>query len=63
MTLIVRRGDILTAAEVAILFHVHTKTVGHWAEQGLLPYFRTPGGHRRYRLEDVEALLNAGRSQ
>jgi DNA-binding transcriptional MerR regulator len=27
---------------------VSPKTVARWAQQGLLPYQRTLGGHRRY---------------
>jgi DNA-binding transcriptional MerR regulator len=27
---------------------VSPKTIARWARQGLLPYQRTPGGHRRY---------------
>lgn len=46
----------LTAGEVAELFKVSTVTVGVWAEQGKLPFFRTPGGHRRFHREDVDAL-------
>lgn len=47
----------LTPAEVADLFGVTVQTVGDWADAGQLPCFRTPGGHRRFRREDVEAFL------
>jgi CheY-like chemotaxis protein len=32
-------------------------TVRLWATKGLLPSLTTPGGHRRYRTEDVDAFI------
>lgn len=49
-----------TPKQVAALFNVSTNTVYNWAEDGKLPYFLTPGGHRRFRRQDVERLLEAG---
>lgn len=48
---------MLTASEVAQLFRVSAKTVGRWGRSGALPLHRTIGGHHRYRLADVRALL------
>jgi len=39
------------------VFQVDPKTVTRWARAGLLPSFRTLGGHRRYRWVDVEPLV------
>jgi excisionase family DNA binding protein len=50
---------LLTPREVAELFGVRTTTIARWSRDGRLPAFLTPGGHRRYRLPDVRALLNA----
>lgn len=47
----------LTPADVATLFNVSTVTVAAWADAGKLPCFKTPGGQRRFRREDVERLL------
>lgn len=47
----------LTSGQVARLFNVHPTTVMDWADKGRLPFFRTPGGQRRFRPEDVEAFL------
>lgn len=49
-------NSILTTRQVAELFAVHPTTVMAWADDGRLPHFRTPGGHRRYNRADVEAL-------
>lgn len=47
----------LTAGQVANLFGVGANAVHKWAADGKLDCFRTPGGHRRFRPEDVNALL------
>lgn len=58
--------QLLTPAEVASLFRVDPKTVTRWAKAGKLTSIRTLGGHRRYREDEVRALLSgipAQRSQ
>lgn len=54
-----KRGDNdrpMTAQQVADLFSVHRATVGQWAKDGVLPFFSTPGGQRRFQRDEVEAL-------
>ena len=46
--------------EVAELFGVGVRTVGRWAEDGLIAYIKLPSGHRRYYRKDVEWLLSHG---
>lgn len=53
----VERNDYLSAGQVAVLLHVSPKTVSRWATQGLLPCLVTLGGHRRFRLADVEEIV------
>jgi len=55
--------ELLTPREVAALFHVDAKTVTRWAEAGKLHAVRTLGGHRRYRANEVYALLETGSRQ
>ena len=50
-------GGLLTPAEVARLFAVDPKTVSRWAQEGKLTCVRTLGGHRRFRADEVHALL------
>ena len=50
--------QLLAPREVAALFRVDRKTVTRWAEQGRLTTVRTLGGHRRFRADEVYALLN-----
>jgi excisionase family DNA binding protein len=51
-------GDpILTTREAAKLLGIAVSTAQLWIENGLLPAWKTPGGHRRVRWSDVSALL------
>ena len=47
---------LMTPAEVASMFRVSPKTVARWSRAGKLTALRTLGGHRRFRMEEVEAL-------
>jgi excisionase family DNA binding protein len=51
-----RRSEYLTPTEVADRLLVATVTVRLWASKGLLPSVTTLGGHRRFRVQDVEAF-------
>lgn len=54
-------GDrLMTPAEVGTLFRVDPKTVTRWAAAGRLSSIRTPGGHRRFKESEVNALLEGG---
>ena len=48
---------LLKPGEVAEMFRVHRVTVARW---GVLTDIRTPGGHRRYREDEVLACLDFG---
>lgn len=48
---------LLKPREVAELFRVTRRTVDQWHRLGRLTCVRTPGGHRRYRRAEVEALM------
>lgn len=52
------RRDYLTVSEVADLFHVSSKTVVRWANDGKLPYMATLGGHRRFPRGPIEAMVD-----
>lgn len=47
----------LTLGQASELLGVHPATLRTWADEGHIRVFRTPGGHRRFLLSDVEALL------
>jgi len=48
---------IFTTHEVSHLLHVNPRSVINWIEQNLLASYRTPGGHRRIRREDLLAFI------
>jgi excisionase family DNA binding protein len=48
---------IYTTHEVSRLLHVNPRSVINWFEQSLLQSYRTPGGHRRIRHDDLMAFL------
>ena len=39
---------------------VNQSTLRHWTARGRVPFFLTPGGHRRYREADLLALTEPG---
>lgn len=51
------RDSLLRPIDVGRLFGVEPKTVTRWEKEGLLRSVRTPGGHRRYPVDQVRALL------
>ena len=48
---------LLTTSEVADRLRVSVATVNRYAREGDLAAIQLPGGQRRYRSEDVDALL------
>ena len=48
---------ILTPRELARLCGVTTDAVRQWCNNEQIKYFSTPGGHRRFRKQDVLELL------
>jgi excisionase family DNA binding protein len=50
-------ADWLTLGQAARYLGVAQSTIRKWSDQGRLPAFYTPGGHRRYRLRDLEAFV------
>ena len=53
------RNELLTPAEVAVMFRVNPKTVTRWARAGKISAIRTLGGHRRFRRDEIERVLRA----
>jgi excisionase family DNA binding protein len=49
--------DWLTLGQAAMFLGVAQCTIRTWSEQGRVPAFYTPGGHRRYRRADLDAFL------
>nr|WP_297349069.1 response regulator [uncultured Glaciecola sp.] len=43
-----------TSKQAASLLEVTTRTIQLWSESGILQTWKTPGGHRRFNLADIE---------
>jgi excisionase family DNA binding protein len=52
-----REAEWLTLGQAARFLGVAQSTIRKWSDQGRVPTFYTPGGHRRYRRGDLEAFL------
>lgn len=48
----------MSLGEVCRALEINEATLRQWADRGRLPVYRTPGGHRRFLREDVDALLS-----
>jgi excisionase family DNA binding protein len=48
---------MLTTTDAAALAGVAASTIKRWADQGLLPFSRTAGGHRRFERQAVERMV------
>jgi excisionase family DNA binding protein len=47
-------SEWLSLGEIAEELGVHPSTIRNWADQGRIPVHRTPGGHRRFRRDEIE---------
>jgi excisionase family DNA binding protein len=51
--------DWLTLGQAAKYLGVAQSTIRKWSDQGRVPAFYTPGGHRRYRRADLDRFLDS----
>jgi excisionase family DNA binding protein len=56
------RKEVLTTFEASRYLNVAPKTVSNWIDAGHLKAYRTVGGHRRIRRQDLEAFISAQQS-
>ena len=54
--------DWLTLGQAAKYLGMAQSTIRKWSDNGRLPTFYTPGGHRRYRRSDLDHFLERGGS-
>jgi len=53
--------DWVSVNEAAAVLGVHPGTVRVWSDKGMLPVYRTQGGHRRYKRSEVQLWANTAR--
>src|SRR3954449_6606531 len=51
-------SEWLTLGQAARFLGVAQSTIRKWSDQGRVPAFYPPGGHRRYRRSDLESFLD-----
>lgn len=51
---------LLTSGQAAAFLGLSQATVLRWSRAGRIPCVRSAAGHRRFRLGDLETILNAG---
>ena len=52
------QDDWLTLGQAASYLGVAQSTMRKWTDSGRVTTFKTPGGHRRYRLSDLDEFLD-----
>lgn len=48
---------LLNVSEAATYLGVSAASLRKWSDQGLVDVYRTPGGQRRYSLDDLEGFI------
>ena len=56
-------SDFLSVKDIATRYNINTRTVYRLAKEGKLPPFFRVGMSRRWRLSDMEAFENNGKTQ
>ena len=49
----------LSTSQVARELGVSLGTIRRWSDMGSLPYYRTPGGQRRFSREQVDKFVHS----
>lgn len=57
-----KQPEWISLRDAAAILGVHPATVRNWADRGDLSSRRTPGGHRRFRREDLEQWASASQN-
>ena len=52
---------LMSVGEAAAYLGVSPASLRKWSNSGLVPTYRTPGGQRRYSVEDLDAFMRSMR--
>ena len=53
----------LALSDVSSILGMHPSTVRTWADQGILPVYRTQGGHRRFLKKEIDLWVQTSRQK
>jgi putative resolvase len=56
---VILMSKLIDIKEASELLGLNPKTLRRWDDEGKLKAIRTFGNHRRYKLEDIEAIINS----
>ena len=54
---------LLTPSDAAAMLNISPTTIRVWAQEGKIPFTATLGGHRRFKLSDIDNLINIPKNQ
>jgi excisionase family DNA binding protein len=52
---------LMSVGEAAAYLGVSPASLRKWSNSGLVPTYRTPGGQRRYSVEDLDSFMRSMR--
>jgi excisionase family DNA binding protein len=55
------RTRLLNVGQAAGYLGVSAASLRKWSNEGLVPVYRTPGGQRRYSLDDLDEFMHSMR--
>ncbi|WP_080733910.1 MerR family transcriptional regulator [Rhodococcoides fascians] len=55
-------SEVIAIGEAAEILGISVKTLRNWEAKGAISAIRSPGGQRRFRRTDVDALLSPQQS-
>lgn len=57
------RGTLWTVSEAAEYLGVSASSLRAWSDAGRVPVYRTPGGQRRYKVDDLDRFFDSWRER
>jgi excisionase family DNA binding protein len=55
------RKRLMNVSEASTYLGVSAASLRNWSDRGLVPFYRTPGGQRRYELPDLDRFIDSMR--
>jgi excisionase family DNA binding protein len=52
---------LMNVGEASTYLGVSAASLRNWSDRGLVPFYRTPGGQRRYEIVDLDRFIDSMR--